>query len=258
MDKPLSALGVTLGVQLIGFSCAVAASSYLFVPYLVHGAVAATLALWVGATWPWVIMNGLIPLGGSLVLAAEDGDPILTYSLGAFSLLLLLIYIPTFWTRVPLFLSDKDVVQKLLELLPAPHQPEQQGLTFAELGAGTGMVLFTLARNRPDIHFTAFELSPLLCVLLLLRSLRYDNVTIRYCSFWKTPLGHYDLLFAFLSPEPMEQLWYKLYTEATKDFTLYSNQFPILSQAENAQSYPLTNETALYGYTLKRNSRRSS
>jgi len=49
-------------------------------------------------------------------------------------------------------------------------------------------------------------------------------------SFWKLDLGEYDMVFAFLSPVPMQDLWTKASAEMRPGTLFVSSSFEIPGQ----------------------------
>ena len=88
-------------------------------------------------------------------------------------------------------------------------------------------MLRPLAELRPDARFTGVENAPLTWLGGRLLTLGQPNCDWRWGSLWQTPLGDYDLVYAFLSPVPMEQLWNKVQAEMKPGSVFVSNSFPV-------------------------------
>lgn len=140
--------------------------------------------------------------------------------LGAF-VLLLLVFWRTDKSRVPLYLTNRATAAALLKLLPPSP------CRVIDLGCGDGGLLRRLAVARPDCDFTGIEHAPLTALLARLRNLGRANVTIRRGDFWQEPLGGYAVVYAFLSPAPMLDLWTKAKAEMARDALLVSNSFEV-------------------------------
>ena len=124
--------------------------------------------------------------------------------------------------RVPLFLSSAKVTAALSALLPA-----RAGLRFLDLGCGTGSVLSELARARPDGSYHGIETAPLTYGLSWWRTRRCAAVRVTWGDFWAVDFSHYDVVYAYLSPEPMARLWEKARREMKPGSLLVSNTFAI-------------------------------
>ncbi len=134
---------------------------------------------------------------------------------------MLLIFWRTDKSRVPLYLTNQTTAGAVLALLPS-------GTHFVlDIGCGDGGLLRRLARSRPDCEFVGIEHAPLTWLWAALASSRQKNVEIRYGDFWRQPLAPFDLVYAFLSPAPMSNLWRKAQSEMRPDTVLVSNSFDI-------------------------------
>ncbi len=138
-------------------------------------------------------------------------------------LCLLLIYGKTYKTQVPLYLSSKNVNAALETLLPRQDQ-----FSFVDLGSGCGGLLNNLAKVHKNGSFYGIESAPLPLLISKLRSLpNQDSCKIFWGSFWEYDLSQYDVVYAYLSPVPMESLWHKARKEMRPGSLLISNTFLI-------------------------------
>lgn len=169
----------------------------------------------------WVPIHIAFPM---LILAASSLHWPPGVWLGAFTLLLLLFW-RTDRSRVPLYLSNHRTALALEHLIPA------RPCRVIDLGCGSGGLLRTIARRRPDCQFVGIEHAPLPFLWAWLCSRRRANLDIRHGDFWHEPLGGYGLVYAFLSPPPMSALWAKARQEMARDALLVSNSFAVPDQA---------------------------
>lgn len=155
-------------------------------------------------SWWWPIQALFVP--AIWLMLRADVRPGVYLTIFA---VLALIYWSTFRTQVPLFLSGRKVWQAVESLLPEAR-PERP-LRFVDLGSGLGGLLTFLGTRRPDGSYTGFEIAPLPALLARIRIALFGpaNVRIAWGSFWPVDLGDYDVVFAFLSPVPMAELWAK-------------------------------------------------
>ncbi|MCH7937526.1 MAG: hypothetical protein IH994_10635 [Proteobacteria bacterium] len=103
------------------------------------------------------------------------------------------------------------------------------GVRFADLGCGLGGPVLDLARRRPDGNFTGIESAPLPFALAWLR-LRFAglaNVKVLFGDYRSHGLGEYDVVYAFLSPVPMPDLFDKAKHEMKSGSLLISNTFDV-------------------------------
>ena len=136
-------------------------------------------------------------------------------------LLLLAVYWGVFRTQVPLYLSSRAAWRALADQLPA--KPE---LRLIDLGSGLGGLLDFLGHVRPQGHYVGIEAAPLPFVLGWLR-VRSKNCDMRDGSFWRHDLGGYAVVYAYLSPVPMAELWRKASAEMRPGSLLVSNTFAV-------------------------------
>ena len=190
------------------------------------------LALWVGLVA--ALLAGALALEGWWRLFLVLLPPLFVALLAAgvapgwylaIFLLLLAVYGSTFSTRVPLYLAGPKVRAALLGVLPPPGAP----LRFVDLGSGLGGVVLALARARPDGAFSGVELAPLPALIARLRVALGGppNVSLRRGSLWSVPLADADVVYVFLSPVPMPELWAKARREMREGALLVSNTFVV-------------------------------
>lgn len=199
----------------LGFS---GADLPLLLLILVVSLCAAGLAwLWRLPIWWRYINLFFLPLVYlTLHVQTDDGiDP--DWFLAAF-LLLALTSFGAVRSRVPLYLSSPRAAQELAQRLP------RQG-RLIDLGCGLGGPLARINKLHPDANLTGVETAPLNWLLAKIRL--SGRATIRFGSLWKAHLGTYDIVYAYLSPAPMAQLWEKARNEMKPGSLLISNSFAI-------------------------------
>ena len=141
----------------------------------------------------------------------------------AMFLVLALMYGKTYQTQVPLYLSGRRAISALSSVLP-----EKQGFRFMDLGSGCGGLLFYLARTRPDGKYCGVETAPLPFLLSLCRKvINACDCRIYWENLWDHDLSSYDVVYAYLSPVPMERLWHKARREMKPGSVFVSNSFVV-------------------------------
>lgn len=216
---------VALAAQAAGFAIALGVRwlagadwpSAYFALAAVQGVAAATVSAILGAPWWWIPIH-LVFLPAALALRGLGITP--WWYLVGFALLLL-IYGRTDRSRVPLYLSNRITAKAVGDLLPGGKA------RMIDLGCGDAGLLCAIARTRPDCEFVGIEHAPLTFVWARLCALGLSNVQIRYGDFWREDLGAYDLVYAFLSPVPMPDLWAKACAELNPGALLVSNSFEV-------------------------------
>ena len=191
------------------------------------GLLAATLSLVAGLAKWWLLIQ-LIFLPASVLMLSAELPPYIF--LGAF-LVLLVSYWSVFRTQVPLYLSSKKVMRAMEYLLPAAKN--DSGFTFLDLGSGSGGMLTHLARARPGGLYVGVEVAPLpfLWGWLRIRLGGYRNCRVHWGSLWDCDLSPYDVVFAYLSPVPMEKLWHKACAEMRPGTLFIASTFAVPDQS---------------------------
>lgn len=186
---------------------------------LLQGVVAAGLGRLLGMEVWWLPIHAMF--APALVWALGLALPPV-YALAAFCLLASL-----FWgvsrTRVPLFLSSHAAAQAVAELLP-----RERSFSFVDLGCGLGGVLASLARTRPAGRYHGIESAPVPFLLSWLRAaLAAQSCRISWGNCHDLDLSRYDIVYAYLSPAAMPELWQKARREMRPGALLISNSFAV-------------------------------
>ena len=185
---------------------------------LAIGGVALVFATLSRQPWWWrVIHAGFMPLVWlTQTLAIEPGWFLLAF------ILLMLVYRGALSGQVPLYLSNRQTVARLAELLA-----ERGPCRFLDLGAGLGSTTVPLADFLPDSRFTGVENAPLTWLVGRFFCLGRPNIDWRWADMWQTDLAEHDVVYAFLSPAPMADLWKKVEAEMQPGSLFISNSFPV-------------------------------
>ncbi|MBI2503405.1 MAG: class I SAM-dependent methyltransferase, partial [Candidatus Latescibacteria bacterium] len=170
---------------------------------VLHGGLALLLSAWLGLPrWWWPFQALCLP--AALVLLRLE-LPSWVYLL--VFLLLLLICWNAGGDRVPLYLSSRAAWRAVTQLLPAGP------FAFVDLGCGLGGLLGFLASQRPEGRFCGVESAPLPLLASWLRLRGRPNCQVRRADLWEVGLAEFGVVYCFLSPEPMAELWRKARAE---------------------------------------------
>jgi SAM-dependent methyltransferase len=185
---------------------------------LVIGGVALLFATKARQPWWWRLIHaGFMPLVWlTYRLAIDPGWFLLTF------ILLLLVYRGALSGQIPLYLSNRQTVAVLDQLIVSKNAE-----SILDLGAGLGSTLIPLADAWPERQFTGVENAPATWLLSRLLGIGRPNLKLAWGDLWSAPLAGYDLVYAFLSPEPMARLWQKAQTEMRPGSLFVSNSFPV-------------------------------
>lgn len=136
-------------------------------------------------------------------------------------LLLGIIYWNTFRTRVPLYLTGREVTMELLARLP------EGNFEFADLGSGLGGLAAALAKEKPCGRFFGVEVAPLPFLIGKARCMHLPNCRMAWGSYERIDLSGFDFVYAFLSPVPMPGLFEKARREMKPGSVFVSNSFGV-------------------------------
>ncbi|MDN4052131.1 class I SAM-dependent methyltransferase [Massilia sp. YIM B02763] len=193
---------------------------------LVQGAWAALLSWRLGlATW-WRAIALLFPACVLLARLAAETLALPPAAFLAVFVLLLLVYWSTFRTQVPYYPSGQAAWDTVAEQLP------DRPLRIIDIGSGLGGLVLDLARRRPDCGVSGIELAPLPWLASSLRA-RLTGSRARFMrgDYENLNFGHYDVVFAYLSPAAMSALWRKASGEMRPGSMLLSYEFAIAERA---------------------------
>ena len=199
------------------------------------------LAHWLKISLPWQIFN-LLLIPAVAMWNYFEFSPMVP---GVAVILIALLFLPTFWTRVPYFPTHRKMYEAILALLP-----KVSGLRFVDIGCGGGTLLAFLARRRPDAHFLGVEISPMAYFLSRLRTARLPQATVKFKSFWTLDLGHYDVVYAFLAPGPMPDIWEKAKREMRTGTLFISNTFEVPDEATQQVVIDESRQGRLFVYRM--------
>lgn len=183
------------------------------------GALAAILSVVFKFDWWWSVIQLLFPL--ILYLAYQLNIPPVVY-FGAL-LVCALVFWSTYRTQVPYFPSRSVLAEPISELLG-----EFEYSRFVDVGSGFGGLLFQLEELRANSEFTGIEIAPLpYCYSQWRRIYRGSKVKFLFGSYFDLDFGHFDVVFCYLSPVAMPDLWRKASFEMKKGSMLLSYEFII-------------------------------
>ena len=206
-------------IQLAAMLIAAGVVMVLHWPAIYWAALVAGLSVCAAVRWHdrgwWRLIHGAFPFVFLLAVSASF-DP--SWYLAAL-IICWMIFGGVLRNRVPLYLSNARAIEMLAAEVP-------EGARLLDLGAGTGTVLAWFVRHRPDVEADGIEFSWLPWLLGRLRLANSRAGWIHGDAF-AADLAEYDVVYAYLSPEPMGLLWDKAQKEMRPGSLLISNSFDI-------------------------------
>ena len=192
----------------------------LDLPYAcaLHGALSLVLVWWWGLPWWWRMIVVLFAPAVGIGLGLELPGWIWGFGF--------IVIAGLSWgavvTRVPLFLSTTVIWTQVTNLVP--HEP----VRVIDLGSGLGGLVLHLARQRPAATVEGIEVAPVTWLVAWVRArFQRSPVRLRFGDYRRLDLSTYDLVFAFLSPAAMPDLWTKASAEMRAGTVLVSCEFEI-------------------------------
>ena len=212
---------IVAAVIVIGFGAAFAevlgASGLFWGGLLLQGTIAALVTRLLGLQIWWMWIGFLFP--GALALALNAGD-LPAWPFGVGFVVLYLFFSNTARERVPLYLTNRATIEALQGLM------QQRGATrFIDLGSGMGGVVRALDGEGREV--TGVETAPMVWLLSSCLSKLIRRGRILRQDIWSTDLSGHDIVYAFLSTEPMPALYEKARGEMKPGSLLVSNSFPV-------------------------------
>ena len=184
---------------------------------LTQGALAAFVAARFEMERWWWAVHALLPVAvaGALALALPPWIWLFAF------VITFLVYWRTDSSRVPLYLSNADTAEAVAAALPPGCR------RVVDLGCGEGGLLARLARAHPGIEFIGIEHAPVPWLIARLRAWGVHNLQIHWGNLWALDVSDADVVYAFLSPEPMPTLWTHLCDRLPSGALLISNSFEV-------------------------------
>lgn len=216
----LALIALSLGVgSTAGLIYVIRDSDLPHVPLWLAAMMAGVLAMIFGwrllpAWWRPVLL--VMPLAALLSLTINP-----LWFLAA-SLLLMALQWNAIFSRIPLYRSDAMVSRVLADLMIGGSYP-----SLLDIGCGDGRLLLRLSQALPDAQIVGIESAPVLYLIARWRCRKQSNCAIYFGDFWKLDWSPYSVVFAFLSPEPMLQVWRKAGREMNRNAVLLSLAFPV-------------------------------
>ena len=214
-------------VALTAVTATVFASHAIPVPLLValQALLAVMLAWWLRSDPWWLLIHAVFvpPAAAVHALGIAPG-----WYLTGF-LLLLLLFGPAVRSRVPLYLSSEPTVALMSSIIERYLKKPRAGESprVLDFGSGTGSMVLGLARRCPQCRIDGIEAAWLPHLIASARLAGISNARLIRGDFWSIDLAEYDLVYAFLSTEPMPGLWEKVCTQMREGSVLVSNSFPV-------------------------------
>lgn len=175
------------------------------------------MAIW----WRWIHL--FFPIALWVMSISQISN---TFYLVGF-IITLALYWTTFKTQVP-FYPSSPAVWKALACVMEQHGQTRQSLRMIDIGSGIGDMSMYIAKTRKQDVVEGIEIAPLPWLISLVRTkLNRSNARFTLGNYQHLNFADYDVVFAYLSPAAMSQLWEKASKEMRKGSLLVSLEFEI-------------------------------
>lgn len=234
----VEALMLTALVLLLLHEADVAAS--LLSAVLLQGALAALLSRWQRQAMWWHLIHFLF-LPAAMAGHSLKLPPWLFL---AVFLAMVTFYWSTFRTQVPYYASGRHVWDAVAAELPA------RPLRVIDVGSGLGGLVLDLAARRPDCRVEGMELAPLPWLASRLRQAAGGRGHFLRNDYQRLDFADYDVVFAYLSPAAMPQLWDKARAEMRPGTLLLSYEFIVPGAPPQIRRETRPGGPLLYGWMM--------
>lgn len=240
---------IAQGIALIILAGLVLLASYIVTPpyplwvlVILQGVLAAFISCRIGLPCWWRIIQIALPIGLYLGLSYKVNPWV---ALGIF-VVLWLVFFNAIKERVPLYLTNNTTREALKKLIK-----RRRNVRFLDLGAGLGGNVVYMSQLPNVQRSDGVETAPIPYLIARLFTL-FRGGHIYAMDLWKTKVEYYDVVYAFLSPEPMEKLWQKLSNEMTSGSVFITNSFAV-PDVEPSEVWELNDsrKTKLYIYHIQ-------
>lgn len=214
---------VLASTQMMGWFAAnymaITLSFSIFSLVLMQAFFAATLSKFAGmASW-WRWIHLAFPLAAWALL--QWHVPSELYLIGF--IVSLSLFWTTFRTQVPFFPSRPVVWQQVAKIIP-----QTQVVRLVDIGSGLGDMSMYIAKARPDSQIEGIEIAPLPWIISIVRAkFRRSKAVFKLGDYNALQFANYDVIFAYLSPVAMQNLWEKASQEMLPGSLLISLEFEI-------------------------------
>ncbi|WP_339761821.1 class I SAM-dependent methyltransferase [uncultured Hoeflea sp.] len=233
--------GVLVFAALLGLASVLDASALFWTAVVLQGVLAAMVTRLLGLPVWWVWIGLCFPAAMALALNV-GGLPAWPFGVGF--VVLYLFFSNTARERVPLYLTNRATTEALLTLMR-----QRDARRFIDLGSGLGGVVRAL--DGEDRRARGVETAPMVWLVSAILSKLQGRGRILRRDIWTADISEEDIVYAFLSPEPMPALFEKAKREMKPGSLLVSNSFAVPG-VEPSEIWELSDrrKTRLYLYEM--------
>lgn len=193
--------------------------------------------------WRWI--HVAFPL--AVITMQQMALPAIVYLSGF--VITLALYWSVHNTRVPFYPSFPATWRAMHHLLEQ-HAGEQP-LRVLDIGSGLGDVSLFLSRQRSQDQIDGIEIAPLPWLVSVIHA-TFSGSRAKFTlgDYRQTNFSQLDVVFAYLSPAVMADVWQKVRQEMRPGSLFVSSEFPVADVTAARIIYPSPTSPALYVYAL--------
>lgn len=193
--------------------------------------------------WRWI--HAVFPL--AVAVMQQVALPATVYFSGF--VITLALYWSVHNTRVPFYPSFPATWRAMQHILQ--QHAGDRPLRVLDIGSGIGDVCMLLSRQRPQDQVEGVEIAPLPWLVSLIRTtLSGSRARFTLGDYRQNSFAGLDVVFAYLSPAVMADVWQKVRGEMRPGSLFVSLEFPVPDREASHIIYPAAGAPPLFVYTL--------
>lgn len=193
--------------------------------------------------WRWI--HVIFPL--AVVFMQQVALPAGVYFAGF--IMTLALYWSVYNTRVPFYPSFPSTWRAMHRILE--QHADDHSLKVLDIGSGIGDIAMFLAKQRIHDDVSGIEIAPLPWAISAVRAI-FSGTSVKFTlgDYRQLDFAELDVVFAYLSPAVMNDVWQKVQQEMQPGSLFVSSEFPVPDIHATRIIYPAVNAPALYVYQI--------
>lgn len=212
---------------------------------LLHICMVSLLAKLAGMPVWWRWIHVIFPL--AVVFMQQVALPAGVYFAGF--IITLALYWSVYNTRVPFYPSFPSTWRAMHHILE--QHADDTSLKVLDIGSGIGDIAMFLAKQRIHDEVSGIEIAPLPWAISVVRAI-FSGTSVKFTlgDYRQLDFATLDVVFAYLSPAVMSDVWQKVQHEMRPGSLFVSSEFPVEGITADRMIYPAAHAPALYVYQV--------
>lgn len=193
--------------------------------------------------WRWI--HAIFPV--AVIFMQQVTLPAGVYFAGF--VMTLALYWSVYNTRVPFYPSFPSTWRAMHHILE--QHADDTSLKVLDIGSGIGDIAMFLAKQRIHDDVSGIEIAPLPWAISAVRAI-FSGTSVKFTlgDYRQIDFATLDVVFAYLSPAVMSDVWQKVQREMRPGSLFISSEFPVASMTADRIIYPSAHAPALYVYHI--------